>query len=210
MSLFAYPFNIYGLKDLKYNIVHHAQRIYRPNHTSDRDIWSLDFHLAEIILPKLIAFQKANKHGTPIFDDYVQDENDDQEKARTKKWDDIIDQMIVGMKYVVVDGYGKKYKKYERELKRQFGDWDAKTEKNKRYHLWKHLPPNENGERMSQLVDDPSELSSEDIEELVKENGPNWLQDSIHYYNVNLHNEIAKKAQEGLKLFGEYFMNLWD
>ena len=200
-----YPFNIYGLKDAWYNIVHHAQRIYRPNHTSDRDIWGLDYRLAEICLPKLLAFKKANRHGTPIFDDYVEDETKEQEEERVKKWDDILDKMIIGMKYVLCEGDSGKYKKYTKELKEKFGDWDAKTEENKHYFLWKKI---END--MSQLCDDPSELSEEDIKERIKEDGPNWAEKSVFYYNCNLHNEVGKQAQEGLKLFGEYFMNLWD
>ena len=200
-----YPFNIYGIKDMWYNTIHHIQRIYRRNHVSDRDIWGIYYRLAEISLPKLIAFKNSNRHGTPMFDDYTEDETDDQCEAREKKWDDILDKMIMGMKYVLMENDSRKYKKYEKELKDQFGDWDAKTEENKHYFLWKRTSDN-----MSQLCDDPSELSDEDIKERIKEDGPNWLEKSVFYYNCNLYNEISKKAQEGLKLYGEYFMNLWD
>jgi hypothetical protein len=197
-------------KNLKYPIKYTTQKIFRANHIADNEIWNLYCYLARDILPKLIAFKNAKRMGTPIFDGQSQDETKDEETNRVEKWDDILDKMIFGMKWIVVDNWGKSHKKYEKELKAQYGDWDAKVEENKSYFLFKKLPSKNGEEEMFEMVDDPSELSEDDIKEEIRKNGDNWLEKATFYYNVKLHNELSMKAQEGLKLFGEYFWNLWD
>tara|TARA_R100000750_G_C2331441_1_gene90273 strand:+ start:107 stop:526 length:420 start_codon:yes stop_codon:yes gene_type:complete len=97
----------------KRKVKHIIQKIIRG--FSDSDLWDLDYHLSELILPRLKAFRNYNQAGHPSR---LKDENE---------WNDILDKMIYSFEYVLRD-YGiedddwndsqeKKYKEYEEGMK---------------------------------------------------------------------------------------------
>ncbi len=54
------------------------------------------------------------------------------------------------------------------------------------------------------------ELTPEQIKELTDIHGPDWKEKCSHYYDSDLHTQLWRKAEEGMKLFGEWMMGLWD
>jgi len=74
-----YKFNMF-LRDIK----HAWQKLTRG--FSDEALWSLDYHLAEIITPRLKAFKNSTRHGTPVLDE--------DDTVAQKKWEEILDKMI--------------------------------------------------------------------------------------------------------------------
>ncbi|MDD5358295.1 MAG: hypothetical protein PHX80_04060 [Candidatus Nanoarchaeia archaeon] len=66
------------------------------------------------------------KHGTPIFDEEMGDEE------REKKWNDILNQIRFAFEFFYIDNfYDRKAKRLEAKIKRRYGDWTEKTEANK-------------------------------------------------------------------------------
>ena len=79
------------------------------------DLFDLDCHLAEYILPRLVAFRKMKRTGYPA------------DLNNKKEWDGILDEMIYGMKDVLKGDIGanKKAQKGLEELGKHFRSlWD--------------------------------------------------------------------------------------
>ena len=55
----------YRIKDLCYSIKYTAQRIFRPYHVSDLDLWNFDNTMAKWIYPRLKLFISKERHGYP-------------------------------------------------------------------------------------------------------------------------------------------------
>ena len=85
---------------------------------SGRDLWSLDYHLAELILPRLIAFKKINRLGVPGILCKV-DGTDQDFEAEGKQWEEILDKMILGFDLLVKDSYTSVEELIENEKKIQ-------------------------------------------------------------------------------------------
>ena len=77
----------------------------------ERELWGLDSTITEFIYPRLKAFAEQNKMGYPtaIFED-VDAENfgdkisDERGEYYTKKWDDLLNSMVLAFKYLGSDG----------------------------------------------------------------------------------------------------------
>lgn len=146
------------------------------------DTWSMDNTLALIILPMLIQL-KETKHGSPMVDDEdVPDklkstsakpkENDYEADSNLHaRWDYVMDEMIWAFKQENVD------------------DWEAQFHTGKRDVIWKDLPPNEDGEVLSEMIRGPNDTS-------------HWDQEG--------HIAHTKRMQNGFRLFGKYYSGLWD
>mgnify|MGYP001576963196 CR=1 FL=1 len=64
----------------------------KPKKIKHSELWNLDYTLAEYILPRLVAFRKMKRTGTPAS------------LGTKKEWDIMLDDMIYAMKYVLKDG----------------------------------------------------------------------------------------------------------
>ena len=62
----------YRIKDLCYSIKYKAQRIFRPYHISDLDLWNFDNTMAKWIYPRLKLFIGKERQGYPgVFSEYI-------------------------------------------------------------------------------------------------------------------------------------------
>lgn len=178
------------------------QKIYRNNHLSDLDEFECYSGLIKIILPRIEAFVKLNKHGTPIFDNELSD------IERAKKWDDILSKIQFSFEFFYQDSFiDRKAKRLQAKIKRKYGDWEAKTKENETYFFMVH----DKDQKLGTIKFSKEELTDENIEQLKQEKCERMgLNQEPFYYDVELYNKISKEAVEGIKLFGEYFLNLWD
>jgi len=120
----THPWEI--LREWKRQIKWAWQRVFRG--WDDRAVWSLNYHLAEII-PSILKKLKEDKVGIPMFcfegleygENY--DYNDESMKIAEERWNAILDEMITGFEiynklWEILD-YEKEreeYKKVERAL----------------------------------------------------------------------------------------------
>jgi len=82
------------------------------------DLWSLDYHLAELILPRLIAFKKMKRNGVPgVLCKF--DGTDQDFKNESQEWESILDRMILGFQLLIDDDYSSVEELIENEKKIQ-------------------------------------------------------------------------------------------
>lgn len=181
------------------------QKILRPDHVSDCELWNLGNHLAEIIYYKLKRFKRMERHGYPIgFSEY---NPDDPAWPSKKAYDaDIKSGKIVG-------GGPDMWEKYIDEMIFAFGWQLAEGEWKKSERRWVHknigLWLQEEKEKFStkELLQGKDQKINEWIEDW-KRAKINYMQ--VHNYPRELKWEMYKRADNGLKIFGEYFRGLWD
>jgi hypothetical protein len=87
---------------------------------SKRDLWSLDYHLADLILPRLIAFEKMKRNGVPGILCKVDGTEQDFEKE-SQEWESILDKMILAFQLIVDDKYESIEQLIERDKKIEEG-----------------------------------------------------------------------------------------
>lgn len=193
------------------------QRVFRSHHSSDRDIWGLHDHLTPILLGKLKAFRASPLHGHPCtFCDWdPEDESgyghigmtkEDYDKAKAEghykgggfdAWLETIDKMVFAFDFLcyyedfdekrrdaMLARYGLEYPHQKKPENRKVS-YAYKTKDGG--YMSSHLPP-----------DDPDNKDRE------------FLGEEVSYYNFDLEREYYKKVQEGLDLFAEYYLSLWD
>ena len=62
----------YRIKDMCYSIKYKAQRIFRPYHIADLDLWNFDNTMAKWIYPRLKLFIGKERQGYPgDFSEYI-------------------------------------------------------------------------------------------------------------------------------------------
>jgi len=213
----VYRFFVHRIPDFFRNIKWILQKIFRKHHCSDLDLWGLDSHLIKIILPKLIAFRKRDLHGYPCnfsqWDESLKDgggmgltrEEYDKAKAEghyvggeMEGWKKTLDEMIFAFEYhLYSDEFGKKQKSFYEKY--GYEDPHRQTEDNISWHYNYSTP-------------DGGHMYSGELVDLTEENykGYTLLGKSKSYYDMQTYKEIAQRAQNGFKLFGKYFQNLWD
>jgi hypothetical protein len=81
---------------------------------SDCDLWNLDHHLAEIILPRLKSFKKSKRHGVP-GDLCPLDQTDAEFEKVIKEWEEIIDTMIKAFELIINDEWHTSKEMLEQE-----------------------------------------------------------------------------------------------
>jgi len=185
------------------------QRLFRKHGCADIDFWGLDYHLAKIILPKLIAFRSQKLHGHPMdFSDWSEDDNigmtkEEYDEAKAKgdfigggheKWLEIIDEMIFAFEYLLyTDSFDKKEKKFYEKYgyKNPYRETDDNL-------TWGYNYKTKNGDH----------CSSGDSN--LEEKGYIMIGKHKSYHDMELLREISVRAKKGFELFGKYFMNLWD
>ena len=93
------------------------QKVFRKSHVSDLELWSLDFTLAKVILPKLKAYKDMDRHGYPgqFIDTFKEGlkfgySNEELQEALDKGkiiiggfdlWNEYLDEMIFAFDYIV-------------------------------------------------------------------------------------------------------------
>lgn len=175
----------YRVKDFYYHLVHLRQRLFRFNHTSDRDLWNLYNHLGDIILPKLRAFIDIKHESYPMiysdYDEYSGYESKEQYDKYIESgemigggleaWRADLHEMLFAFEYVKYsDLYNKKTTSF-------FKRWN---------------------------LEDPHEEKEEN------KTKSSFNSDRNFYYNVKLAIKYQKRATTGFELFGKRFQNLWD
>jgi len=199
----------YWIKNIPYCLKMFFQKLFRANHISDNEIWSMYSYIVKNTLPRLQAFKKAKRVSFQVTSenyDYAGAYEEERQKLEIQRWETVLEKILFAFEFTYQENFsGRKAKRIEKKIKEKYGDWDAKTPDNKSYHFWKR----KNNE-MSELVSSPIELSKEDIARYSKEYGKDWAEKNCFYYNVELHSSLHTMANEGFELFGKYFQGLWD
>ena len=165
------------------------------------DTWSMDYTLAHIVLPMLKQL-KETKHGSPYVDN-----EDLPEHLRMSKRE---------MKVLDEGGWNKKLKATEEEQKAveakfhsrwswildemifafesHFNEWEDQFISGDTD--WKCTPVDAAGD----------EVPKSEAKLFRMDRGP------AHTYEIDMegHNAYGKRIQDGYKLFGKYYQNLWD
>jgi hypothetical protein len=220
------------IKNLQYNFKYVIQKIFRPNHTSDRDLWNLDNHLAGIILPKIVAFKKLGRSSYPndfieYDSSYYPDKNNYDSRIASgelkgggpEAWEITLDEIIFGFEWMVCCKYstGKDKKSIEFYKKYGYKNPHAEIDENK-YISYEYLMTKkyiDEQEEECPGLKDFGGLSPFVISEApdlhIKEPDKYILKgQAIGYYDAEYAKKIEGRALNGLKLFGEYFIHLWD
>lgn len=162
------------------------------------DIWGMDNTLSHIILPMLKMLRKV-KHGAPNTDDEdvpkklrstsaPKKKNEyDIDKNHFKRWDYILDEMIWA------------FSQYNT-------NWERKFHSGKSDILWQSL------DKDRKPVGKPRKIGAEKTEEeknapfsqMVK--GPK----DTRKFDAKGYKKHEDRMRNGFKLFGKYYMNLWD
>jgi len=175
----------YRIKNFYYYSIHLRQRLFRLNHTSNRDLWNLYNHLGDIILPKLKAFIDIKHVSYPAiyseYDEHSGYESKEQYDEYIKSgdivgggleaWKTDLNEMLFAFEYI-------KYSELFDKRAKAF------------YKRWNLEDPHE--EKEENRIQSP--LSS----------------DRNFYYNTKLAIEYDKRVEKGFELFGKRFQNLWD
>jgi len=147
------------------------------------DTWSMDSTLSPIILPMLKQLQK-DKHGAPFVDDkdVPKELRSTSAPPKANEWD-------------VDDNHFKRWDWVMDEMIWAFeqlcdDDWEAQYTSGEIDHTWVVSDYDENGKAKLWTM----------------ENGPN------HTYKMDMVGRAKhqKRINNGLKLFGKYYQNLWD
>jgi hypothetical protein len=185
------------------------QRLFRKHGCADIDLWSLDYHLAKIILPKLMAFRAQELQGHPIsFSDWSEDEmgmtKEEYDKAKEKgdfigggqeAWMKTIDEMIFAFEYLLnADSFDKKQEKFYKKY--GYKDPYRKTDDNL---TWGYNYKTKEGHSCF--------AGESDLEE---KKGYILIGKHKIYHDMDVLKEVGIRAIKGFELFGKYFMNLWD
>ena len=178
--LYRAPFRV---KDFYHEVRYFLQKVFRLNHTSDKELWNLSSYIIKFIYPKLKLFISMRRMGYPsIFSDYDEHSGflnkEDYDKyiasgemlgGGEKAWELILNEMLFACEYVRHDDDENKFKTF--------------------YKDWK--------------LEDPRE---EKIENLSK----SFLDGEPFYYNTKLEMKYGERAQKGLELLGKHMLSLWD
>jgi hypothetical protein len=208
------------LADTFRNIKWFFQRVFRSSHASDCDLWGLNHRLAEIILPKLVAFRKKEPHGYPCdFCDWEPSKNDpkygglgitkkeyDAAKKKGnyvggghKAWMAVIDEMIFAMEHTLVDDSCDEKKEAAFFKKWNMENPQAEIKNNAKIQ-YKYEEVGKDKPMIMMTEKPPSKVEKK------------WklLEKSIHYYNGEAMKKLWDRHQKGMELFGKYFGGLWD
>lgn len=195
------------IKDLFYIIKYFFQKIFRPSHTSDYNLFNFDYYLATIIYPKLKLFIEERKDsGYPNeFIEYSENCGYSLEEYTTlkkegkilggeqKAWEEILTKILFAFEYMYCtscSSFSKKYKQFSKK----YGDvYDPTIENYKEWYYY----TNEQGHTI--FTASTKEKITED--QIIKKES--------YYYNEKLDEEFNNRVEEGLLLFGKYFRNLW-
>lgn len=163
-------------------------------HIDKYDTWSMDNTLAHIILPMLKQL-KETKHGSPMVDDedlpvtmrYTSKKGPDDWETEDHwihhKWDWVLNEMIWA---------------FEQELD---DSWEDKFRHGTPQYVYTPVKPNQ------EYTEVPDFVSDDDMES-------DWVRmDQVnpdYYVDYEGIKEYSSRIQNGFRLFGKYYSNLWD
>ena len=215
------------IKDFYYQRKYSIQRLFFG--FGDVDIFEFYSTMSHIILPRLIDFKKHH-HGYPgIFSDYSENEwqnKEDYDKriadgsilgGGDEAWVTILDKMIFAFTYIIAED-GSPTNRFEKKLVKEYhekyGDvWEEKDSNIKKhsYHLFVNEDPDIKDDDIASAHIPEDNFDGNTIaEEEAKGMTYKGFKKRSFHHNDELAEELNKKCEEGLKLFGEYFRNLWD
>lgn len=217
MKRIFYRICYYLRNDLFYDIKYLLQKLFRKHHSSDCDLYNLCYHLSNIILPKLIAFKEMNRIGYPFyFSEYSKDfmggiskkeynamkKKDQIGGGEEEAWERVIDEMIFALEYNKLSEINKK------ELAKFFKKWNLinpyrETEDNLK---WTYTYKTDNGI----MICNEEDYNKIEIGEKEISNDYKLVGKSRSYIDNDLLTQYRDRAEEGMRLFGKFFWNLWD
>lgn len=226
-----YPIERY-VKDFFNGIKYGFQRLIRPYHASDLDLWNLRGRMIKILYPKILAFKRMKKHGYPgDFSEYSENgwKSKDEYEIAVKEgrikgggseaWEKVIDEIIFAFEWYLYckETIGTDKRAIKFFEKYGYKNPYAKTEENKRVSYIYRMSEKYIDEQIKELPSleefgglDP-ECESDECDLHIKEpENYSLIGEDIYYCNLDCINEIEKRALEGFKLFGEYFLDFWD
>jgi hypothetical protein len=203
------------IKDMYCSVKYLIQRIFRPNHLSDVDLWNLDSTMAKWIYPRLKAFIERKRYGyASIFSEYNENEWESKEQydkaikegkhlgGGAEAWEKVLQEMIFAFEWKVYYECCEDEKQRDKFCKK----WNIKNPHKKKlenkhiYYEYKSLEP-----EFARCTSDDSELDKKEPEKYL------FLRRCVHYYDSKYDVEvIEKRARKGFELFGKYFLDLWD
>lgn len=188
------------------------QRITSPDHLCSHDVWECGSTILKYATPRVQKFVAyKNRHGIKILDPVLANKTDhtpEEWKKAEDDWEELLQKILFGLEFEYQENfYDRRAKRIQRRLKKQYGDWEAHTEKNRSFMQFDVMIPA--GKGLLRMPDE-NELTPEQIKELTDIHGPDWKEKCSHYYDSDLHTQLWRKAEEGMKLFGEWMMGLWD
>lgn len=206
------------IKNAKRWLKHSYQKIVRTTHTSDFECWGLAYHMAKNILPKLKQFKKTNVNSFPTqfstwegSEAYYNNNKEEWEKETVdarefgyeiEGWHKVVDEMIFAFEYEIANS-DETFR--IRNFAPKYGDTSAKLPKNRHCHIY-----------YENLEDGSYHMFSEDVTEppegfrVIDKDDVFHSMNREYYYDMEMEQRHALRAQRGFELFGKYFRNLWD
>ena len=222
----------YHIKNFFYGIKYGFQKLIRPYHASDLDLWNLDWHMAEMLYPKILAYKKMERHAYPnTFREYFENEwksKDEYENAVKngeikggghEAWEKVIDEIIFAFEWQLYckDSIGTDKHAIKFFEKYGYKNPYAKTEENKSISYIYHVHEKYVNEKVEKTPDlkefgglDSKCLSGECDLHIKQPEKYSFVGEHIYYMDIHYIMEIEKRAFEGFKLFGEHFTSFWD
>lgn len=106
-----------------------VQRLFRGY--SDCDIWGLNTHLAELLIPRLKALRNLPPHGFPSSlegHSIVVSESDEEWEKGYQEWLEILDKMIVAFELFLLDGDDLDYGLKKCWIDEETREWHSETD----------------------------------------------------------------------------------
>jgi len=222
----------YRIENFFYGIKYSFQKLFRPYHASDLELWNLDGLMAKMLYPKILAYKKMNRHGYPgDFSEYhknewkSKDEYDNAVKEGKIKgggpeaWEKVLDEIIFAFEWHLhcKDSIGTDKRAIKFFEKYGYKNPYAETEENKSVSYIYHMSEkyiNEQNEKSPDLKEygglAPECLSDECDLHIKEPDKYSFVRERIYYMDTRYIVEIEKRALEGFRLFGEYFSSFWD
>jgi hypothetical protein len=220
------------IKNFFLGIRYGFQKLFRPYHVSDWDLWDLDRLMAKMLYPKILAFKKMERHGYPNdFSEYSENAWKSKEEYENaikegkikgggpEAWEKALDEIIFAFEWHLYckDTIGTDKKGIKFFEKYGYKNPYAKTEENKSVSYVYRMSEkyiNEQIEESPELKKfgglSPECLSDEYDLHIKEPEKYTFIRESIRYSDTHYIMEIRKRALEGFRLFGEYFTNFWD
>jgi hypothetical protein len=196
------------VEDIYYDAKELWQHLIRWDHVSDRDVWGMNDVFIKKMYPYVRRFVKSKwRQGFHVLPEYWDNEGMSitDEDAAIKAWEEVLNKILFAFEFHRQDDFSDKTaKKLEAKLKREYGDWEAED--------LKYCVIYDEQDITGSWITHYDKITDEQKDKFISKYGIGWFQKVRKYYhNGDLYfNVLHKKAEEGMKLFGEYAMGMWD
>ncbi|GBU27317.1 hypothetical protein R84B8_00847 [Treponema sp. R8-4-B8] len=222
----------YNIENFFRNIKYGFQKLFRPYHASDLELWNLAGLMVKMLYPKILAYKNMKRHGYPgDFSEYHENEwksKDEYDNAikggeikggGSEAWEKVLDEIIFAFEWHLncKDSIGTDKRAIKFYEKYGYKNPYAKTEENKLVSYIYHMSEkyiNEQNEESPDLKEfgglAPECESHENDLHIKEPENYTLIKERIYYMDTHCIIEIEKRASEGFRLFGEYFTDFWD